>query len=416
LLSLTLGLELDIQNETSIKEAASTIAGKLISLYPNGGPDAEQAKVGLFEYPPYYWWQSGAAWGGLVDYAAYTGDTQYVETTTTALLAQTGPDNDYMVPEHKFDEGNDDQAFWGLALLNCIENGFPNPPPSTGKPSWLQLVEALINTQTPRWDMGSCGGGLKWQIYPENDYGYNYKNAISNGAYFQMAARLARYTGNTTYIEWANKAWNWSEAIGLISPSFQVFDGTDDKKNCSDLNHLQFSYNVAVYLHGAAHLYNISAAHDPTSPDTQTWSDRTRGLLVSATSTFFTPAPNATDIMYEAACEPYDTCNTDMRSFKAYMFRWLAKASLLFPDLAAQIRPLIETNARAAATSCSGGDDGVTCGHRWDTGDWDGMEGLGEQMSALEAVQALLVANGGAPRKAGNVTDPAVRLPGPSEV
>lgn len=45
----------------------------------------------------------------------------------------------------------------------------------------------------------------------------------------------------------------------------------------------------------------------------------------------------------------------------------------------------------AAAQSCSGGDDGVTCGHKWWVDGWDGMFGVGEQMSALETIQSNLI-------------------------
>lgn len=45
----------------------------------------------------------------------------------------------------------------------------------------------------------------------------------------------------------------------------------------------------------------------------------------------------------------------------------------------------------AAAQSCSGGNDGVTCGHRWWTDGWDGEFGVGEQISALEVIQSNLI-------------------------
>src|SRR5450432_1966418 len=159
---------------------------------------------------PYYWWEAGAMWGAMLDYYHYTNDSTYNDNTYQALLSQIGPNNDYMVPAHQKDEGNDDQAFWGFATMSAAERDF-RPPPS-GTPSWLQLTINLWNTQTARWDLTSCGGGLKWQIFTFNN-GYNYKNSVSNGAFFQLSARLARYTGNSTYLEWAAKSWDWSRAI-----------------------------------------------------------------------------------------------------------------------------------------------------------------------------------------------------------
>ena len=57
--------------------------------------------------------------------------------------------------------------------------------------------------------------------------GYDYKNSISNGGFFQIAARLARFTGNASYVEWAEKIWDWTEGIGLMSNTYDIFDGTD---------------------------------------------------------------------------------------------------------------------------------------------------------------------------------------------
>lgn len=40
----------------------------------------------------------------MVDYYAYTEDSTFLSTTTEALLSQVGPDNNYIVPAHRFDE------------------------------------------------------------------------------------------------------------------------------------------------------------------------------------------------------------------------------------------------------------------------------------------------------------------------
>lgn len=192
--------------------------------------------------------------GSLVDYYYYTGDKQYVDVTTQALLWQTGPDENYMPPNQTRTLGNDDQGFWGMAAMSAAEVNFPNPP--EGQPQWLALAQAVFTSQAHRWDTESCGGGLKWQIFSFNS-GYNYKNTISNGVFFNLAARLARYTGNETYAKWAETAWDWVFAVGLASPNYEFYDGTDDTINCSETNHLQWTYNSGVFLHGAANMYNF---------------------------------------------------------------------------------------------------------------------------------------------------------------
>jgi mannan endo-1,6-alpha-mannosidase len=142
-----------------------------------------------------------------------------------------------------------------MAAMRAAETEFPDPPKDS--PQWLALAQAVFNTQAVQYDLppATCGGGLRWQIFTFNN-GYHYKNSISNGVFFSLGARLARYTGNTTYSDWAEKTYTWVEQIGLLTPDFTVFDGTDEGNNCSDINHLRWSYNIGVYLFGAANMYN----------------------------------------------------------------------------------------------------------------------------------------------------------------
>lgn len=201
--------------------------------------------------------------GALIEYYYYTGDSQYVDVTMQAMLWQVGQYNNYMPSNQTKSLGNDDQAFWGLSAMSAAEVNFPNPPAK--QPQWLALAQAVFNTQAPRWNTESCGGGLKWQIFSFNG-GYTYRNTISNGCFFNLAARLAVYTKNETYAQWADKAWDWTLNIGLISPTYQFFDGTDDTQNCTGINHLQWTYNAGVFLLGAANMYNFVCPQKSSHP------------------------------------------------------------------------------------------------------------------------------------------------------
>lgn len=97
------------------------------------------------------------------------------------------------------------------------------------------------------------------------------------------------------------------------------------------------------------------------------------------------------NVMYEVACEPNGKCNVDQRSFKAYLARWMAGTIVRAPFTRDLLLPLIQTSARAAAQSCTGGADGQQCGLQWTTGAFDGSLGVGEQMAALEVIQSNLV-------------------------
>lgn len=95
--------------------------------------------------------------------------------------------------------------------------------------------------------------------------------------------------------------------------------------------------------------------------------------------------------MYEVACETNNACDTDQLSFKAYLSRWMAATIKVAPFTQDIIMPKLQASAQAAAAQCSGGDDGVTCGTKWTQGTWDGTQGVGQQMSALEVIQSNLI-------------------------
>jgi mannan endo-1,6-alpha-mannosidase len=142
--------------------------------------------------------------------------------------------------------------------MSAAENKFPDPP--VPKPQWLPLAQSVFSEQATRWSSADsqswCGGGQRWQIEWFNQ-GWNYKNSISNGGFFQLAARLGRYTGNQTYINWAEKVWDWSENIGLIDTAYMISDGAYVETNCTTIMRKQWSYNYGVYLLGAATMWNI---------------------------------------------------------------------------------------------------------------------------------------------------------------
>lgn len=191
--------------------------------------------------------------GTMVEYWYYTGDTSYNPTVLAAIISQSGTDSDFMPENQTKTEGNDDQGFWGMAAMTAAEVGFDDP--TSDEPQWLALAQGVFNDMAGRWDTSTCGGGLRWQIFTFNT-GYTYKNSIANGCFFNLASRLAAYTGNSTYADWAETTWDWLETIGLISDTYEVYDGTSDTDNCTTIDHLQFTYNQGIYLFGAAMMYN----------------------------------------------------------------------------------------------------------------------------------------------------------------
>lgn len=343
------------------------------------------------EHHDYAWWEAGALWGTMIDYWKYTGDRTYNDIVQASLVAQVGPDRNYMEPNVSAFIGNDDQAFWGLSAMLAAESNFQNPPQED--PQWLALAQGVFNSQTgPARRDGSCAGGLRWQVFALNR-GYDYKNAISNGLYFNLGARLARYTGDRSYAQHAAETFDWMLRVGLIDGgSFDVFDGAHVEQDCRDINRAQFSYNVAVLLQGAAFMYDLTGS--------VVWAQRVDGLLDSMLRTFFTPPVDGGDgedkIAFEPACEggvsnvPADGCTSDMLAFKGFGARWMTSTMQLCPWTRSRIVPVLRASAKAAVRQCSGGFNKRMCGMHWASGTYDGSVGVGQEMNVLSALMVLL--------------------------
>jgi len=241
------------------------------------------------------------------------------------------------------------------------------------------LAQALFNEFVGRWDTQNCNGGLRWQIYQFNK-GWNYKNSISQGVLFHMGARLARYTGNQTYADWAEKAYDWMMDIGFSdNQTWAIYDGASTP-SCVPPDQIQWTYNSAMFLGGSAFMYNYTNG-------AAKWKTAVDGFLATAISSFFT----SSGIIWEPACENLKTCNTDQLSFKGYLAEYMAYTTQMAPYTAGTIFPLLATSAAAAAQACAGGASGQMCGMQWTLPGWDGLTGVGEQLSALNVINSNLI-------------------------
>ena len=137
----------DFSDQTSVVNALNLIAQGLMDYY-NG--DTYGGTPGMM-VPPYYWWEAGAVLGSMIDYGYYTSNDTYTDTIKEALLYQVGKNNDYVPSNQTTTEGNDDQGFWGIAVMAAAERNFSNPSPD--QPQWLYLAQAVFNTMAARWDI-----------------------------------------------------------------------------------------------------------------------------------------------------------------------------------------------------------------------------------------------------------------------
>jgi mannan endo-1,6-alpha-mannosidase len=159
-------------------------------------------------------------------------------------------------------------------------------------------------------------------------------------------------------------------------------------------------------------------------PQTRTrWTSLQASLLPAITSTFASGRANTTNgTLFEIACAPQQSCNTDQLAFRAILARALSQSRTLITslpitavasnassianitsssssagaasELHSQIDFILRASAKGAAAQCSGGENGTTCGNDWSSSEWDGTSGLGQDLSALNAIVANLQGGG----------------------
>ncbi|OJJ94888.1 glycoside hydrolase family 76 protein [Aspergillus aculeatus ATCC 16872] len=363
---------LDINNKKSIKDAAATAAFNTMQHY-NGNKTG-----GIPGVIPSLWAEGGILFNLMIQYWYFTGDASNNAAVTQGMYWQIG-DNDYMPSNWSSQIGNDDQMAWGLAAMTAAELDYPE---DVNQPSWLTLAEGVFNTQVARWDTSNCGGGLRWQIWPFNS-AYTLKNAISNGGLFQLSARLARYTHNQTFADWAEKIWDWSASVPLLNnKTWSIADSTDVDNGCTTQGNNQWTANYGPYISGAAYMYNFVSHCNK-------WKSGLDGLLNVSLGTFF-PEKYGGLILSEILCEPTQVCNSFEDTYKGNFVSDLTLASLVAPYISSEVSSRLQASAVGAAKQCTGGNNQTLCGRRWDSDEWDGTDGREEQLSATSIFFANL--------------------------
>ena len=137
-------------------------------------------------------------------------------------------------------------------------------------------------------------------------------------------------------------------------------------------------------------------------------------------SVFFTADNNTQDnaagpgIMFEAACEPWRTCDAYESAFKGLTAQWMGETMQVAPFTTDKIMSYLQSSAEGAAKQCSGGQNGTSCGTRWTKSKYDGKTGLGQEYSAFNVFLANLAVKSSAPTNM-NTTVTAQAADGPKQ-
>ncbi|KAF2401760.1 glycoside hydrolase [Trichodelitschia bisporula] len=357
---------LSFADDTSVKSSAQSIATGLLAFYPPSS-NTPGAPIGLFP-PPNDWWQAGAAWSALAEYARLTGDAGLNSVISTALAAQAGPNADFRPANQSSNETNFAQSLWALSALAADRALPPNP-----SLSYLSAAKTVAAQQAARWDMSSCGGGLNTSIAHPGAT----KDTLSLGYFFLLHAALALHTRDAAYAAWASRAYDWGLSAGLVTPAGNVFDFADAGNNCSSAStsRVQWSAGAGAFLWGAAAMYNLTFS--------QTWVTRTAAHLATVNATFF--QAQSTTTLSDPACG--GSCSMPQRAYKGLLAKALVRVADLAPFAHDQAQNLLVAATRSVVRGCG---EGVEAGGKAVTCAVGGRTGVGEQVFALELTLGLV--------------------------
>jgi len=144
----------------------------------------------------------------------------------------------------------DDNGWADLALIQQYA--------ITGNETVLKLAETDFDFITTGWDSNAsspCPGGIFWTY----GSGLRYRNVPANGPAAIAAAELYSITGNKTYLEWAQRIYDWVNE-NLRSPDGMYYDGVKsyyEGTPCYVVRDI-WSYNQGTMIGAGALLYALT--------------------------------------------------------------------------------------------------------------------------------------------------------------
>lgn len=380
-----------------VVDTASRIASAIFEIYNVDTP---------FNVPgiiPESEWELSSAimWSSLIEYWHYTGKDNYNSQTLKALAAQAGKKDDFARNLKQYDMNmiTADQGLWGSAALLAAERGYPQP--ENVDKSWIEMAENAFEGFASYWNEDKrCGGGLPQlpKVVADNMHPSipDVRDMLTQGAFFSMAARLARYTSDKKYADWADKTWAWVEKVGLLNTKTYTIKEPLLSEDCAmdedDDNAEEVNSNAFMVL-GAAFMYNV------TEGDSK-WKERAQGLTDHALKQWFKEA----DGILVNECEE-DDCGSDWKVFKGASMSMYAQAVEVAPFLKDSLYTPIIKSGSAAMHACRDyeihGEDSFSCGFLWAKGGQSrGAYPPYDEIAALGAVAPLLMDSSKPPQRA----------------
>ncbi|KIJ61760.1 glycoside hydrolase family 76 protein [Hydnomerulius pinastri MD-312] len=197
-------------------------------------------------------WVDCNTWEDFHNLMLDTHSTRYESLTTGSYLAKAAldPTTDWAA----FLGGSNDDSLWAVLSLWKMADyrKWRREDPS----AWLNAAATIWDLIAHEWD-DTCGGGVWWST------AHTYKNSITNELFLLTSAEGYLRNGNNTYLDFAEKEWDWLYNSGMRNSEGLFNDGLD-LATCTNNNQTAWSYNQAVVASGLGALYVATGSKNTT--------------------------------------------------------------------------------------------------------------------------------------------------------
>ena len=148
----------------------------------------------------------------------------------------------------------DDEGWWALLWLSAYD--------LTSDPKYLTAASSIWTNMRSGWRTQQCGG-VWW------DKAHTQENAIANVLFLSVSANVAARVpdtnaNRTTYIDWAQKEWDWFAHSGMLktSPQGGVAKDSYNHSTCRVKLDLHYTYTQGVLIGALLALNKVSPSPD----------------------------------------------------------------------------------------------------------------------------------------------------------
>jgi predicted alpha-1,6-mannanase (GH76 family) len=189
----------------------------------------------------FHYWPQAHALDVLVDAYLRTNNSLYVTYMDDWFVGVNIKNGNTFLNEFY-----DDMEWNALAMQRAYR--------ATNDKKWLDESKKLWENIKTGWN-DTMGGGIAWR---KSQLGY--KNTPANAPACILTARLFVDTGNSEYLSWSKKIYDWLKATLVNKSSGLVYDGINsdnDGKLQTDPG-WSFAYNQGTFIGAALELYSIT--------------------------------------------------------------------------------------------------------------------------------------------------------------